>query len=157
MKWYALTTYSGYEKKIQKQIEDKTKGNENFGEILVPTDNDKNKTLYSGYIFIEMNLKDETWHIVRKIPKVTGFVGNSKPQEVSASQIAEIKGIKPKKTTYSKYKFAEGDEVKIVNGAFMNFSGKVESIDIDKRKLKVLVGIFGRATSVELAFENVEK
>jgi transcriptional antiterminator NusG len=172
-KWYVIHTYSGYENKAKTSLEERIR---NFGkinlfdEILVPTETvvelvkGKRKTsqrkIFPGYLLVKMELNDETWHIVKGTPKVTGFAGHSaRPTPMSEEEIegviAQIKeGVaKPK----PKVSFSAGDTVRVINGPFVNFVGTVEEVRPEKRKVKVLVSIFGRATPVELDFVQVEK
>jgi len=173
MKWYVATTYSNYENKVKAALQERIrqhKMEERFGEILIPTEQVtdtlksgkqrvRSRTTFPGYIFVEMFMGEEAWHMVKDTPKVTGFIGNNRPQEVQPPSIDGLrKGIsdgasKPK----PKYEFHEGDEVRVVVGAFANFSGSVQEVNADKQKLKVKVSIFGRDTPVELSFSDVEK
>ena len=119
----------------------------------------RQKNSFPGYIFVEMEMSEEAWHLVKDTPKVTGFIGNQTPQEVKPPQIEELRkgivegAVKPK----PRFSFEEGDEVRVIDGAFANFSGTVEEVKPEKQKLKVKVSIFGRATPVELEFSQVEK
>ena len=173
MKWYIVHTYSGFENKVKKNLEEtvKTLGQEeSFGRILVPTEQvvelkkgqkrTSSRKFYPGYIMIRMVLNEETWHTVRNISKVTGFVGGEiKPTPIPDEEAERIlrqmeEGVsKPK----SKYHFEEGDEVRVVDGPFTNFQGVVEEVKPDKEKLRVLITIFGRSTPVELDFIQVNK
>lgn len=173
MKWYVATTYSNYENKVKAALQERIRQHKmenRFGEILIPTEQVtetlksgkqrvRSRTTFPGYIFIEMLMGEEAWHLVKDTPKVTGFIGNNRPQEVQPPSIDGLrKGItegaaKPK----PKYEFHEGDEVRVVVGAFANFSGTVQEVNADKQKLKVKVSIFGRDTPVELSFSDVEK
>lgn len=173
MKWYVATTYSNYENKVKSVLQERIrqhKMEERFGEILIPTEQItetlksgkqrvRSRTTFPGYIFVEMFMGEDAWHLVKDTPKVTGFIGNNRPQEVQPPSIDGLrKGIsdgasKPK----PKYEFHEGDEVRVVVGAFANFSGTVQEVNADKQKLKVKVSIFGRDTPVELSFSDVEK
>ena len=172
-KWYVIQTYSGYENKVKEALLQRIKehGKESgFGEILIPTEtvqeqraNGKSrvrqKTSLPGYIFVEMEMNEENWHLVKDTPKVTQFIGNQRPQEVRPQEIEEqrrrvVEGaVKPK----PRVNFDVGDEIRVIDGAFANFSGTVEEVKPDKQKLKVKVSIFGRATPVELDFSQVEK
>lgn len=172
-KWYVVTTYSGFEQKVKGAITERIrqfKMEERFGEVLIPSESvtehgkdgkprTKTRTSFPGYLFIEMLMSEEAWHLVKDTPKVTGFIGNQRPQEVKPPQIDDLrKGIsegvvKPK----PRQQFQEGDEVRVVVGAFANFSGTVQEVKPDKQKLKVMVSIFGRPTPVELDFAHVEK
>ena len=172
-KWYVITTYSGFENKVREALTQRIKehGKEaQFGEILIPTETVqeqraggktrvRQKNSLPGYIFVEMEMTEDTWHLVKDTPKVTGFVGNQKPQEVKPAEIEDqrrraVEGVvKPK----ARVSFEAGDEIRVIDGAFANFSGTVEEVKPDKQKLKVKVSIFGRATPVELDFSQVEK
>jgi transcriptional antiterminator NusG len=172
-KWYVVTTYSGYESKVKSALMERIrqfKMEEKFGEILIPsetiTDTSKDgkqrvrtKTSFPGYLFVEMEMSEHAWHLVKDTPKVTGFIGNQRPQEVKSPHIEDLRrgivegAVKPK----PRHQFSEGDEVRVVVGAFANFSGTVQEVKPDKQKLKVMVSIFGRPTPVELDFSHVEK
>ena len=173
MKWYVVTTYSGYETKVKQALRERIrqhKMDERFGEVLIPSESVtlpakdgksrvRAKTTFPGYVFVEMRMSEEAWHLVKETPKVTGFIGNQKPQEVKPPHIEDLRrGItegaaKPK----PRQQFVEGDEVRVTVGAFANFSGTVQEVKPDKQKLKVMVSIFGRPTPVELDFSHVEK
>jgi transcriptional antiterminator NusG len=172
-KWYVVTTYSTYENKVKVALQERIRQHhmeDRFGEILIPSETVTNvgkdgksrvraKTTFPGYIFVEMVMGEEAWHVVKDTPKVTGFVGNQRPREVKPPHIEDLRkgitegAVKPK----PRQQFQEGDEVRVVVGAFANFSGTVQEIRPDKQKLKVMVSIFGRPTPVELDFGHVEK
>jgi transcriptional antiterminator NusG len=163
MQWFIVHTYSGYEQKVKTALEERIKslGKEDFFEkILVPTEKvvelvkGERKTsarkFYPGYILVRMELNDETWHIVKNTPKVTGFIGGKdKPTPLSDDEGA----LKPK----PKYLFDRGDEVRVIDGPFSNFNGVVDEVSPEKGKVRVLVSIFGRSTPVELDFVQVTK
>jgi transcriptional antiterminator NusG len=172
-KWYVIHTYSGYENKVKTALEERIKqfGKEDcFSEIVIPTENvvemirgerkTTSRKFFPGYVLINMCMDNETWHIVKNTPKVTGFIGGgNKPiaiPEVQArdilSQIKEGK-LKPK----PKVSFEKGDSVSIIDGPFNNFNGLVEEVKPEKGRLKVLVSIFGRSTPIELEFLQVKK
>jgi transcription termination/antitermination protein NusG len=172
-KWYVIQTYSGFENRVKESLLQRIKeqGKEAiFGEVLIPTETVqastpsgkqqvKQKTSFPGYIFVEMDMNEDAWHLVKDTPKVTGFIGNQKPQEVKPPQIDDLRksiveGVAKPKPRVS---FEAGDEIRVIDGAFANFSGTVEEVMPDKQKLKVKVSIFGRATPVELDFAHVEK
>jgi transcriptional antiterminator NusG len=171
MKWYVVQVYSGYEQKVKASLLERIKqaGMEaHFGEILIPTETVQDlqgrrkiasRTFYPGYIFVQMSLGDEVWHVVRDTPKVTGFVGGRNPQPVPAPEIQSVVqqveegAAKPRPRVV----FAAGDHVRVNDGAFANFTGTVEQVNPDKQKVRVLVSIFGRATPVELDYTQVEK
>jgi transcription termination/antitermination protein NusG len=172
-KWYVVQTYSGYEAKVKTALQERIKQHKMediFGEILIPTETVqearaggkvtvKQKTSLPGYMFVEMEMGEKAWHVVKNTPKVTGFVGNQTPTPVRQREIDELRkgivegAVKPK----PKVSFEPGDEVRVIDGAFANFSGVVEEVKPEKQKLKVKVSIFGRATPVELEFSQVEK
>jgi len=172
-KWYVIQTYSGFENKVRESLQQRIKEHsmeDRFGEILIPTETvteqragakarQRQKTSFPGYIFVEMEMGEEAWHLVKDTAKVTGFIGNQRPQEVKPPQITDLRkiivegAVKPK----PRVSFEAGDEIRVIDGAFANFSGTVEEVKPDKQKLKVKVSIFGRATPVELDFSQVEK
>jgi transcriptional antiterminator NusG len=172
-KWYVVHTYSGYENKVKQALEEKIKSSgkeELFGEILVPSEKivdmvkgvkkTASRKFFPGYILVNMDMTDEAWHLVNGIPKITGFVGGTtSPPAISEEDIQnitrqmEVGAIKPKPRVL----FEKGENVRVVDGPFTNFSGIVDEVNPDKGKLKVLVSIFGRATPVELEFVQVER
>jgi transcription termination/antitermination protein NusG len=175
-KWYAVQTYSQSEKRAKANLQERIKlknMEQFFGEILIPTEQvtearagGKSRTRehpsFPGYIFVEMDLNDETWHLVKDTSKIMGFVGGpggKDPIEVKQSQIEDLrKGIsegaaKPK----AKVTFVAGDEVRVIDGPFSNFTGAIEEVKPEKQKVRVKVSIFGRSTPVELDFSQVEK
>jgi len=174
--WYVVHTYSGYEQKVKTSLEERVRGLSNpdlFGQILVPSEKvvelvkGKRKTtsrkFFPGYILVNMHLNNETWHIVKSTPKVTGFIGGatdpSSIPPISESEVREIThqmeegAVKPR----PKVLFEQGEPVKVIDGPFQDFNGVVEEVKPDKGKLRVLISIFGRATPVELDFVQVEK
>lgn len=173
MAWYVVHTYSGFENKAKLALEERIKSLKKesfFAEIIVPEENvvelvkGQKKTtkrrFFPGYILVKMILTDETWHIVKETPKITGFVGDKvRPVPVAESEVQKMTNriaegqMKPK----HKISFSEGETVRVIDGPFSNFSGVVEDVNQDKGKLKVLVSIFGRSTPVELDFIQVEK
>lgn len=175
-KWYVVHTQSGCEAKAKASIELRIRQNgfeDRFGEILVPSENvmelvkgqkqTRTRKFFPGYIFVEMDLNEETWHLVRGSNKVTGFVGKSggvsKPTSISDQEVQrvtkqiEVGAEKPR----PKISFQEGDSVVVIDGPFNNFNGTVEDVNPEKGKAKVLVSIFGRPTPVELDFIQIEK
>jgi transcription termination/antitermination protein NusG len=172
-KWYVVTSYSGFENKVKIGLQERIRQfhmEDKFGEIMVPSETVtqqmkdgksrlKSKTTFPGYVFVEMIMNEETWHVVKDTAKVTGFIGNQRPQEVKPPHIEDLRkgisegAVKPK----PKQQFQVNDEVRVTVGAFANFSGTVQEVKADKQKLKVMVSIFGRPTPVELDFNHVEK
>jgi len=172
-KWYVVHTYSGYENKVKAALEEKIKSSgkeEFFGEVLVPTEKvvdmvkgvkrTTSRKFFPGYIIINMEYNDETWHLVKDLPKVTGFVGGTQvPPAVSEEEVKRLTkqmeegAVRPK----PKVLFERGENIRVVDGPFTNFNGIVEEVKPNKGKLRVMVSIFGRATPVELDFGQVEK
>lgn len=172
-KWYIINTQTGCEMTAKSAIEERirsSKMEELFGQILIPAENvvelvkgqkqTKSRKFFPGYIFVQMFLNDQTWHLVRHSSKVTGFVGSkTRPPEVPENEVLRVTqqmvagAEKPK----PKIKFSLGETVTVVDGPFSNFNGTVEEINEEKGKVKVLVSIFGRPTPVELDFVQVEK
>lgn len=171
--WYVVHTYSGYEQKAKAALEERIKAlgkEELFGEVLVPAEKvvelvkgrkkTSSRMFFPGYMFVNMDLNDDTWHIVKSTPKVTGFVGDAtKPEPVPESEVREITDQMAEGASRPKPKvlFETGESVKVVDGPFADFNGTVEEVKPDKGKLRVLISIFGRATPVELDFIQVEK
>jgi transcriptional antiterminator NusG len=171
--WYIVHTYSGHENKAMQALLDraKTMGKEEmFDEVLIPeetvvemvkgTKRTSKRKYFPGYILVRMELTDETWHIVRGTPKITGFVGgDTKPPPISDDEVARM--TKQIKEGASKPKpkilFDEGDSVRVISGPFANFSGYIDEVMEEKEKLKVMVHVFGRATPVVLDYTNVER
>jgi transcriptional antiterminator NusG len=165
--------YSGYEQKVKRALEEniaKSRAKDRFGDILVPTENivelvngkkrESARKFYPGYILVNMELNDETWHVVNSTAKVTGFLGGkNRPAPITDREAAEIiQRMEAGKTKpQPKYIFEMGDEVRVTDGPFANFNGTVEEVNPEKGKVKVLVSIFGRATPVELDFVQVTK
>lgn len=172
MKWYVITTYSGYEEKAVKALQERIKQEgmgEYFGEILIPKENVVevikgvrkvgSKRFYPGYIFIQMELNEKTWKLVRTTPRIGSFIGHSKPITVAEKEIARIKEMMQEGMSKIKpiVTFEKGDTVRVIEGPFANMSGTVDEVKPEKQKLKVLVSIFGRPTPVELDYAQVEK
>jgi transcription termination/antitermination protein NusG len=170
-KWYVVHTYSGFEEKVKLSIEEKveTQGlKDKIEKILIPTERvielragkkkESDKKFYPGYILVELDLDDETWHLIKNTPRVTGFVGGKKPVPIPEEEVDIImqqveKGPLPQVKT----QFQKGESVRIIDGPFSNFNGFVEDVDVDHGRLRVMVSIFGRQTPVELNFFQVEK
>lgn len=172
--WFVVQTYSGFEMRVKMSLEERIRSLNlipKFGKIIVPqeaveevTKGGQKKTsmkkVFPGYIVVQMALNDETWHLVKDTPKVTGFVGDSRnpsplsPQEV-ATLLQQMEG--GTKRPRPKKQFEEGDAVKVTDGPFAEFNGTVDEVKPDKGKLRVLISIFGRNTPVELDFAQVEK
>lgn len=170
-RWYVVHTYSGFEEKVKLSIEekvDKENLQERISRILIPTERvielkggkkkESDKKFYPGYILVEMDLDDETWHMIRSTPRVTGFVGGASPVALSDEEVSVIiQQIEKGPVPQVKTQFQKGESVRIVDGPFTNFIGAVEDVELDHGRLCVMVSIFGRQTPVELNFFQVEK
>jgi transcriptional antiterminator NusG len=172
MKWYIVHTYSGHENKAKLTLLERVRNanlTDYFGEVLVPTESvmemvkgqrrTTTRKFFPGYMFVQMVLEDRTMHLVKNTPKITGFLGGSKPTPVPEREITGVQTnmTEGKSRPKAKVVFEVGDTVRVVDGAFANFSATIEDVKPDKQKVKVLVSIFGRATPVELDFTQVEK
>ena len=173
-KWYVVHAYSGFEKSVQRALIDRIRRagmEEQFGQILVPVEevvemkggqkSISERKFFPGYVLVEMEMTDESWHLIKNTAKVTGFVGGTatKPTPISGKEVQTIlnqiqEGVeKPR----PKVLFEVGEAVRVKEGPFNDFHGMVEEVNYDKAKLRVSVTIFGRATPVELEFGQVEK
>jgi len=172
-RWYVVHAYSGYEKKVANALKERielTGMQERFGEVLVPTEEvvemrggqkrRSERKFFPGYVLVEMELGDDTWHLVKETPRVLGFIGGKadKPAPITEAEANIIlqrleSGEAPKPKTL----FEPGEMVRVVDGPFNDFSGVVEDVNYEKNKLHVAVLIFGRSTPVELDFGQVEK
>lgn len=169
--WYVVHTYSGFEEKVKVSIEEriKLKGLEDkITRILIPTEKvielkgkkkkETDKKFYPGYILVEMDLDDETWHLIKNTLRVTGFVGGAKPVPLPQEEIDVIlQQLERGPVPVIKSRFEKGESVRITDGPFTNFVGYVDEVDMDHGRLRVMVSIFGRQTPVELAFSQAEK
>ena len=172
-KWYIVHTYSGQEARAKQALLERASAlghQDSFAEILIPEESvvemvkgqkrTSKRKFFPGYILVRMDLNDETWHIVKGTPKVTGFVGGGEtPPPISDEEVARMTqrikegAVKPK----PKIHFEDGENVRVISGPFANFSGFVDEVLEDKEKLRVMVQVFGRATPVVLDYTNVEK
>src|SRR6185437_17054830 len=173
-KWYVVHAYSGFEKSVQRTLQERIKRSElqdQFGQILVPVEEVvemksgqkaiSERKFFPGYVLVEMEMTDDTWHLVKSTPKVTGFVGGSanRPTPITQKEVDAIlrqvqEGVeKPR----PKVLFELGEAVRVKEGPFTDFHGNVEDVNYEKSKLRVSVTIFGRSTPVELDFSQVEK
>ena len=171
--WFIIHTYSGFENKVAESLRTRSQAfgfGDKLGQILIPTEevielkNGKKSTskrlLYPGYVLVEMAMDEEMWHQVKETPRVTGFVGGgTKPVPLTAD---EVNGILYRQATAAdrprpKVSFEKNETVRIVDGPFTNFSGKVDEVNPERNTLRVMVTIFGRSTPVELDFLQVEK
>jgi len=174
LRWYVVHAYSNFEHKVEKSLKERVKMHaleHKFGEILVPTeevvemrDGQKRRSerkFFPGYVLVQMEMDDETWHLVKEVPKVLGFIGGTSDRpapitEAEANNILQrVKegGDKPR----PKVLFEPGEVVRVIDGPFNDFSGVVEKVNYEKNRLQVAVQILGRSTPVELDFAQVEK
>ncbi len=173
-RWYVVHAYSGFESQVKRSLQDRIQRagmEEAFGEILVPTEEvvemrggqqrKSERKFFPGYVLVQMDMTDETWHLVKDVPKVMGFIGGSgdRPAPISDREADAIlqrvqEGVeKPR----PKVLFEPGEVVRVIDGPFNDFNGVVEDVDYEKNRLKVSVLIFGRSTPVDLEFGQVEK
>ncbi len=173
LRWYIVNTQTSCEALAKKSIEERVRSlkmEDRFGQILIPSENvvelvkgkkaTRSRKFFPGYIFVQMVLSDETWHLVKNCSKVTGFVGSkTKPPEVPEEEVMRVTRQMElgAEKIQAKVKFSIGENVVVVDGPFSNFNGTVEEINQEKGKVKVLVSIFGRPTPVELDFVQVDK
>ena len=174
LRWYVVHAYSGMEKAVERNLReriDRAGMQDKFGRILVPTEevvelkNGKKtvteRRIYPGYVLVEMEMHDDTWHLVKHTNKVTGFVGGAKnrPSPISEAEVAKIVNQMQEGTEKPRHKveFVVGEYVRVKDGPFTDFNGSVEDVNYDKSKVRVSVTIFGRSTPVELDFSQVEK
>ena len=172
-RWYVVHVYSGFERKIAQSIREQAQQKgmaDKFSEVLVPTEEvvelrrgakvNAERKFLPGYVLIKMEMNDESWHLVKNTPKVTGFLGaKGKPAPIPESEINHVQtqvkeGIERPKPAVI---FEVGEQVRVSDGPFTSFNGLVEEVDEEKGRLKVAVSIFGRATPVELEYSQVEK
>ena len=171
--WYIVHTYSGFEKKVAESLKQRVTAfglEEQIGEVLIPTEDVVEmkggkkvvspKRFFPGYVLVQMEMNDETWHVVKNTPKVSTFLGSKgKPTPISnseASQISEqvLQGLEKPKSSII---FEIGEHIKVIDGPFASFDGMIEQIDEEKSRIKVAVSIFGRSTPVDLEYSQVEK
>ncbi len=173
MAWYVVHTYSGYENKAKQALEDKIRANgleKHFGKILVPSEKvtetksgvkrTSTRKFFPSYLFVQMELNDQTWHLVKNTPKITGFVGGgTRPSPVPESEVLRITNqieagtLKPS----TRVSFDKGETVRVSEGPLQGFTGVVEEVNTDKQRAKVMVSILGRSTPVDLNFNEIEK
>jgi transcriptional antiterminator NusG len=171
LKWYVVHTYSGFENRVKLSLQERIVAadmQQFFSDILIPEEDivelvsgekkTSKRKFFPGYILVRMEMNDNTWHVVKDTPKVTGFIGGKdKPTPIPDKDVEVLKNridegtLKPK----PKFKFDEGDHVRIIDGPFTNFDGVIDEVKPEKGKLRVIVSIFGRSTPVELDFIQV--
>lgn len=174
LRWYVVHAYSGYENSVKRSLEERVARSglqDMFGEILVPTEEvvemregqkrSTSRKFFPGYVLVHMEMNDDTWHLVKDVPRVMGFIGGTsdRPAPISDREAQSIldrvqEGVeKPR----PKVLYEPGEVVRIIDGPFNDFNGVVEEVDYDKSRLRVAVLIFGRSTPVELEFSQIEK
>ena len=170
--WYVIHTYSGFENKVKMSLEERFAHaglTDKLGDIIIPTEEVveirggkkkiSSRKFYPGYVLISVDMDQDIWYLIKNTSKVTGFPGGASPAPLSATEVKDvmdrIKG--EAKTPKPKFIFEKGENVRVIEGPFMNFNGVVEEVNPDKGKVKVMVSIFGRATPVELEFPQIER
>ncbi len=172
-KWFIVHTYSGFEQKVAESLRSRAEAfgfSEAIGQILIPTEEvvelrggkkvTSKRLVYPGYVLVEMDMNDDLWHAVKATPRVTGFLGGgNSPVPLSADEVNQIlyRQASSADRPRPKLNFEKNENVRIVDGPFTNFSGKIDEVNPERNTLRVLVTIFGRATPVELDFLQVEK
>ncbi len=173
MRWYVVHVYSGFEKKVAESIREQVRQKDmedQFEEVLVPTEEvvemrrgqkfNAERKFFPGYVLVKMDLSDESWHLVKNTPKVTGFLGSrGRPSPISEAEADRIlrqvkEGVERPKPSII---FEIGEQVRVSDGPFTSFNGLIEEVDEERSRVKVAVSIFGRATPVELEYAQVEK
>lgn len=174
LRWYVVQAYSGYEKSVKRSLEERIVRYDmqsSFGEILVPTEEvvemragkkrKSERKFFPGYVLVQMEMNDDTWHLVKDAPRVLGFIGGKKdePAPITDKEVDSIMNRIQEGTDKPKPKvlFEAGELVRIIDGPFNDFNGVVEEVDYDKSRMRVSVSIFGRSTPVDLQFIQVEK
>ena len=174
MRWYVVQAYSGFEKRVQQSMQtriDRSDLKDQFGQVLVPTEdvvelkNGQKRTserkFFPGYVLVQMAMSEAAWHLVKSVPRVSGFVGGTSAEPVPISdreaQAILQQVVEGAEHPRPKYTFAPGEVVRVTDGPFQEFNGTVEDVNFEKSKLRVAVTIFGRSTPVELSFSQVEK
>jgi transcriptional antiterminator NusG len=172
-RWYVIHVYSGFEKKVAQSIEEQARQSglaERIDQVLVPVEEvvemrrgakvNAERKFFPGYVLVKMDMSDETWHLVKNTPKVTGFLGGGgRPMPITDAEAERImnqvqEGIERPKPSIT---FEIGEQVRVCDGPFTSFNGMIEDIDEERARVKVAVSIFGRSTPVELEYSQVEK
>ncbi len=170
-RWYIVHTYSGYEERVKRSLEQRIKtmdAADKIFQVVIPTEDEieirggqrrtVTRKIFPGYVLVEMSMDDESWHVVRNTPGVTGFVGGgNKPTPLAEDEVKTILKQMQDGSPQVKVGFRKGESVRVVDGPFSDFIGTVDEINMGKGKVKVLLSLFGRETSVELDFLQVER
>ncbi|ADD67160.1 NusG antitermination factor [Denitrovibrio acetiphilus DSM 12809] len=168
--WYVVHTYSGFEKRVVTLLEEKVKNEklaDQIDDVLIPTEDvielkkgkkkvSKKKT-FPGYILVHMEMSTTNWHVVKSIPKVTGFVGGINPVPIPEHDVKAMIDLAKSESPRIASKYVEGDTVEVIDGPFLGFTGTVDEVNPDKEKVRVIVSIFGRQTPVELDYLQVKR
>jgi transcriptional antiterminator NusG len=174
LRWYVVHAYSGYENQVKRSLEERVKRaglEDKFGQILVPTEEviemregqkrKSDRKFFPGYVLVQMEMTDDTWHLVKDVPRVMGFIGGTadRPAPITEKEAQAILDRVQEGTEKPRPKvlFEPGEVVRIIDGPFNDFNGVVEEVDYDKNRLRVAVLIFGRSTPVDLEFSQIEK
>jgi transcriptional antiterminator NusG len=170
-RWYIVHTYSGFEERVKRNLEQRVKymdADDKIFRIVIPTEDEieirsgqrrtVTRKIFPGYVLVEMKLDDESWHVVRNTPGITGFVGGgNKPTPLAEDEVKSILRQMEEGAPQVKVGFKKGESVRVVDGPFTDFIGTVDEINVGKGKVKVMLSLFGRETSVELDFLQVER
>lgn len=173
MEWYVVHVYSGFESAAKKSLQERIRSSgmaDQFGAILIPQERvveivkgkkkETSKKFFPGYMLVQMNLNEDTWHLVKGTPKISGFVGDPRnPSPMSAEEVERVltQISEGARGSHRRVDYQRGDAVKVTDGPFSGFQGSIEEVNPEKGKLKVLISIFGRATPVELHYSQVER
>ena len=169
--WYIVHTYSGYEERVKRALEQRIRfmdAEDNIFQIVIPTEDEieirsgqrrtVTRKVFPGYVLVQMILNDDSWNVVRNTPGITGFVGSgNKPTSLAEEEVSTILKQMVEGSPQVKVGFRKGESVRVVDGPFTDFAGIVDEINMGKGKVKVLLTLFGRETSVELDFLQVER
>ena len=170
-RWYIVHTYSGYEERVKRSLEQRIKtmdAADKIFQVVIPTEDEieirggqrrtVTKKIFPGYVLVEMQMDDKSWHVVRNTPGITGFVGGgNKPTPLAEDEVKHILKQMQDGSPQVKVGFRKGESVRVIDGPFTDFIGTVDEINMGKGKVKILLSLFGRETSVELDFLQVER
>lgn len=165
--WYVVHTYSGFEKRVQQLLQDKINSSglqAEFGEVIVPTVDERidakrvvKKKTFPGYILVCMHMSTENWHIVKGIPRVTGFVGGNNPVPISEKDVRAMLDLAKQEAPRLAAQFIAGDKVEVLDGPFSGYAGVVDEVNVQKERVRVIVRIFGRDTAVDLGYFQIKR